>query len=191
MSKTKSKPDKNKNNLRTWLIILISFSLAITMVVYVARHQQMVKAFIRSLGLAGPVAIIVLYAILGASPVPADPLTLINGAVFGPLLGGFIAWFGTTLAALIEYYIGTQIGDATDFEEKRKDLPLGLGEMAVDSVWFLLSGRMLTSAGSKAVSFLSGIYGVPLWRYTWTTAASTLFGALIFALGGFGLLQLF
>ncbi len=186
------KPDKKENNnLRTWLIILISFGLAIMMVVYVARHQQMVKAFIRSLGLAGPLAIVVLYAMLGASPVPADPLTLINGAVFGPLLGGLIAWIGTTLAALVEYYIGTRIGDAADFEEKRKDLPLGLGDMPVDSVWFLLGGRMLTSAGSKAVSFLSGIYSVSLWRYTWTTAASTLLGALLFALGGFGLLKLF
>jgi uncharacterized membrane protein YdjX (TVP38/TMEM64 family) len=45
--------------------------------------------------------------------------------------------------------------------------------------------------GSKAVSFLSGIYGVSLWRYTWTTALSTLWGAMLFAFGGFSLLSLF
>jgi uncharacterized membrane protein YdjX (TVP38/TMEM64 family) len=54
-----------------------------------------------------------------------------------------------------------------------------------------LGGRLLTSVGSKAVSYLSGIYRVPLWRYVWTSALSTLFGALVFALGGAGLLKIF
>jgi uncharacterized membrane protein YdjX (TVP38/TMEM64 family) len=179
-----------KNNYKTWILILISFGLAILIVVYVAQHEQEVATFIQNLGLAGPLAVVGLYVTLGASPIPSDPLTLINGAVFGPVVGGLLAWLGTTLAALVEYYLGTKIGDATDFEEKRDDLPLGLGRMPVDSVWFLLGGRMLTGMGSKAVSLLSGIYGVSLWRYLWTTALTMLWGAMVYALGGFGLLKL-
>jgi uncharacterized membrane protein YdjX (TVP38/TMEM64 family) len=182
--------DTIKNNYKTWLLIFVSFGLAILLVVYVAGHRQAVEAFIQRLGAAGPVVIVGLYVTLGASPIPSDPLTVINGAIFGPLVGGLLAWLGTTLAALVEYYIGTRIGDAADFEEKRDNLPLGLGQMPVDSVWFLLGGRMLTGAGSKAVSLLSGIYEVSLWRYLWTTALSTLWGAAAYALGGFGLVKL-
>ena len=49
---------------------------------------------------------------------------------------------------------------------------------------------MLTGAGSKAVSYLSGLYRVPLRRYIWTKAVSTLFGAFMFAVGGAGLFNL-
>jgi uncharacterized membrane protein YdjX (TVP38/TMEM64 family) len=82
-----------------------------------------------------------------------------------------------------------RIGRAAEFEQKRKNLPFGLGNLPVDSILFLLGGRMLTGAGSKAVSYLSGIYHISLWRYLWTTSISTLFGAFAFALGGAGLLD--
>ncbi len=184
------KPEK-KVNLTTWIVLLLSFGTAIGLVVYIARHQATVKNLIQGLGAAGPLVSILLYGILAVSPVPADPLTLINGAIYGPIWGGLVAWIGMTLAAVVEYFVGTRIGDATEFEQKRKDLPFGLGNLPVDSIFFLLGGRFLTGAGSKAVSYLSGIYRISLWRYIWTTSVSTLFGAFMFALGGAGLLSFF
>jgi len=179
----------NDDKLKAWAILLLSFGAAIGVVVLIARHRATVENIIQSLGIAGPIASAALYAVLGASPLPADPLTLINGAVFGPVLGGLIAWVGTTIAAVVEYLVGARIGDVTGFREKREGLPFGLGDLPADSIWFLLGGRMLTGAGSKVVSFVSGIYRVPLGRYLWTTALSTLFGAVLFALGGSSLLN--
>jgi uncharacterized membrane protein YdjX (TVP38/TMEM64 family) len=180
---------EKKNKLLTWIILLVSFGAAIGLVVYIARHQAVITNLIQNLGAAGPLVSIMLYGILAMSPIPADPLTLINGAVYGPIWGGLIAWIGMTLAALLEYFIGTRLGQAARFEQIRKDLPFGLGNLPVDSILFLLGGRMLTGAGSKAVSYLSGIYRISLWRYIWTTSVSTLFGAFVFALGGAGLLN--
>jgi uncharacterized membrane protein YdjX (TVP38/TMEM64 family) len=181
---------ENKGSRTTWIVLLLSFGIAIGLVVYVARHQATVKNLIQGLGAAGPLVSMLLYAILAVSPIPADSLTLINGAIYGPIWGGLIAWIGMNLAALVEYFMGRRIGDAAEFERKRQDLPFGLGNLPVDSILFLLGGRMLTGVGSKGVSYLSGIYRVPLWRYIWTTAVSTLFGAFLFALGGAGLLDL-
>ena len=184
------KPEK-KTSVMTWTMLLLGFGAAIGLVVYIARHQATVKNIIQGLGAAGPLVSILLYGILAVSPVPADPLTLISGAVYGPIWGGVVAWIGMIVAALVEYFIGTRIGDATEFEQKREDLPFGLGDLPVDSIFFLLGGRFLTGTGSKAVSYLSGIYRISLWRYIWTTSVSTLLGAFIFALGGAGLLKLF
>lgn len=184
------KPEK-KANLATWIVLLLSFGTAIWLVIYIAHHQATVKNLIQGLGTAGPLGSILLYGILAVSPVPADPLTLINGAIYGPIWGGLIAWIGMALGAVVEYFVGTRIGDAAEFEQKRKDLPFGLGNLPVDSIFFLLGGRLLTGAGSKAVSYLSGIYRISLWRYIWTTSVSTLFGAFMFALGGAGLLNFF
>jgi uncharacterized membrane protein YdjX (TVP38/TMEM64 family) len=182
---------EKKVNLTTWIVLLLSFGTALGLVVYIARHQAAVKSLIQGLGAAGPLVSVSLYAILAISPVPAHPLTLINGAIYGPIWGGLVAWIGMTLAATVEYFVGTRIGDAAEFEQKRKNLPLGLGNLPVDSIFFLLGGRLLTGAGSKAVSYLSGIYRISMWRYIWTTSVSTLLGAFMFALGGAGLLNLF
>lgn len=182
------KPEKRRN-LITWIVLLFSFGTAIGLVVYIARHQATVTNVIQGLGAAGPLVSISLYGILAVSPVPADSLTLINGAIYGPIWGGVVAWIGLTIAALVEYYVGMRIGDAAEFEEKRADLPFGLGNLPVDSIFFLLGGRFLTGAGSKAVSYLSGIYRISLWRYIWTTSVASLFGAFMFALGGAGLLS--
>ena len=181
----------SKERLITAGVFIFTFASAIAAVFYISRNSAQVKALITSLGFAGPLVGIALYPILGLSPIPADPLTVIIGAVFGPWGGAAIAWTGTLLAAILEYYIGTRLGSAVDFQERKRNLPFNLGELPVDSVWFLLGGRMLTGAGSKIVSYLSGLYRISLWRYLWTTGLSTLIGVVLFALGGAGLLQLF
>ena len=181
----------NDDRLRSGMVLMLSFGAAVVAIVLIARNKAVVEDFIRSVGVFGLLAMLGMYAILGLSPVPADPLTLISGAVFGPLVGGLLAWAGMTLAALVEYYMGTRIADAAAFEQRKRELPWGLDELPVESVWFLIGGRMLTGAGSKVVSFISGIYQVSLGRYLWTTALAMAFGAVLFALGGFGLINLF
>lgn len=181
----------NRQKLRSWALILVTFGAALWMVVLIGRNRTPVEAFIRNLGPAGPVISLVLYAVLGLSPLPADPLTIINGAVYGPVVGALVAWAGTTISALIEYFIGARLGEAVDFEARRAQMPDWMARASPNSIWFLLGGRMLTGVGSKIVSFLSGAYRVPLRRFLWTTLASTLFGAVVYALSGYGLLNLF
>ena len=180
----------NKRNLLTWILLLGSIGLSVTVIIFARDHENQIAAVIRRVGLLGPVVVIALYGLLGASPIPSEPLTVINGVLFGPFLGTIIAGTGNTLAAIVEYFIGSKIGDAADFEEKRHDLPLGLGRLPVDSVWFLLGGRMVPGYGAKVVSIMGGLYGVSMWRYVWTTALPTFIGAAIFAYGGFEVLKL-
>jgi phospholipase D1/2 len=176
---------------RSWAVIVFSFAIAILAVVLIARNETLVEATIRSLGVSGPLAVLAMYMLLGLSPIPSDPLTLINGAVYGPLGGAALALIGTTLASLVEYYLGTRIADAAQFERHKAELPWGLDRLPVESIWFLIGGRMITSAGSKLVSFISGVYRIRLVRYLWTTLLANLIGSVIFALSGFGLLRIF
>jgi phospholipase D1/2 len=176
---------------RSWAVIAFSFGVAILGVILIARNDVLVETTIISLGVFGPLAILAMYMLLGLSPIPSDPLTLINGAVYGPLGGAALALIGTTLASLVEYYLGTRIADAAHFEQRKGELPWGLDRLPVDSIWFLIGGRMITGAGSKLVSFISGVYRIRLVRYLWTTALANLFGSVVFALSGFGLLRIF
>jgi len=131
---------------------------------------------------------LVVYALIGATVIPSEPLTLLLTAAYGPVLAIAVATVGTTLAALVEYFIGGSLGDLADFERRKEKLPFHLSQIPIDSPVFLFLGRMLPGFGSKFVSLACGVYNISLFTFVWTAVLSNLFGAAMVAMGGFGLL---
>jgi uncharacterized membrane protein YdjX (TVP38/TMEM64 family) len=178
---------------RTKLAVVLVTVLVIILIVILilSRNMDSIRAFLLRSGKIGLVISVGLYGLLGASPIPSEPLTVLLSALYGPFNITIVATLGNLLSALVEYYIGIKIGDASDFEKRRQKLPFNLGKFPADSVAFLILTRFLPGYGAKFISVLSGICHVRLWRYIWTTVLSTLIGAAIVAYGGFGLLNLF
>jgi uncharacterized membrane protein YdjX (TVP38/TMEM64 family) len=176
-----------RRKLQQWVPLVLSIGLSAAAAVYVANHVAALESFIARIGIAGPVISIALQTAFGASPIPTEPLTMINGAVFGPLRGAFYSWVGYMLASVIEYFIGTRIGQASHFEAQREKLPFGLGRFPADSPWFLTLARIVPGYGPKMVGIVGGMYHVPVWRFIWTAAVPNAIGSLMFAFGGHGL----
>jgi uncharacterized membrane protein YdjX (TVP38/TMEM64 family) len=183
----KAKIDRTKVAV-TLVVVLV---LVLIVILILSRNMDGIRAFLLSSGQIGLVICVLLYGLLGASPIPSEPLTVLLSALYGPLNITVVATLGNLLSALVEYYIGRKIGDVSDFEKRRQKLPFGLGKFPADSVAFLILARFLPGYGAKFISVLSGIYHVRLWRYIWTTLLSTLIGAAIVAYAGFGILNLF
>jgi uncharacterized membrane protein YdjX (TVP38/TMEM64 family) len=179
----------NREKIQTVLVLLLAFALSLTVVLFTSRHPELIEGFVRQTGVFGPAVIVGLYGLLGPSPIPSEALSLITGAVYGPVLGTFLSFTGNMLAAMIEYYIGAHIGTVADFEEQRKKLPFGLGRFPADSPWFLVFGRLVPGYGGKLVSVIGGMYKVPVWRYIWTAAIPTLAGSAVFVFGGSALVN--
>jgi uncharacterized membrane protein YdjX (TVP38/TMEM64 family) len=177
----KSLPKRDTRTLRNLLLVVLG---VLVLALFVSRQMEQVRQFIRAGGWWGILFSLTLYGVLGASPIPSEPLTVFMSTIYGPLPATLIAGSGNLLAALVEFFIGVKVGDVANFEQRKNRLPFGLGKMAVDSPIFLIGARMLPGYGPKFVSLIAGIYRVPLWRYTWTTAFSTLLGAAAFAYGG-------
>ena len=173
------------------VVLVVVLVLVLIVILILSRNLDSIRAFLLSSGQIGLVISVGLYGLLGASPIPSEPLTVLLSALYGPFYITIVATLGNLLSALVEYYIGVKIGDASDFEKRREKLPFGLGKFPADSVAFLILARFLPGYGGKFVSVFSGICHVRLWRYTWTTVLSTLIGAAIVAYGGWGLLNLF
>jgi len=183
---------KPKTNRTKMAVVLVTVLIIILIVILVAsKNMDGIRAFLLSTGKIGLVISVGLYGLLGASPIPSEPLTVLLSALYGPFYITIVATLGNLLSALVEYYIGRKIGDASDFEARRQKLPFGLGKIPADSILFLIGARFVPGYGSKFISVLSGIYHVRFWRYTWTTVLSTLLGAAVVAYGGFGILNLF
>jgi uncharacterized membrane protein YdjX (TVP38/TMEM64 family) len=191
MEKPTLQTEKIESRKKTLTTLFTSLAFMAVIGVIVAFDFEKIKTFISQTGIWGLVISVFVYAALGVTFIPSEPLTLLIGAMFGPWTAMIVSWIGNTLAAVVEYYIGQRIGSAANFLEKKEKLPFGLGKLPVDSAWFLIGGRAIPLYGAKAISVVAGVYHVPLYRYLWTTAVTIFFGSLMFSFGGFGLAKLF
>ena len=173
------------------LVILIGVLLVVlVLILIVSRDMEQIRDFIGSSGWVGLLVAVLLYGLLGASPIPSEPLTILLSTIYGPFTATLVAGIGNMLAALLEYFIGERLSNVTSFVHRKEKLPFGLGRFPVDSPMFLIAARMLPGYGPKFVSLIAGMYRVPMYRYLWTSAVPTFLGAAIFAYGGFGLINL-
>lgn len=179
----------HKNTIRNIFIAVLTFGIPIALIVIFKNDIKQLEALIPSMGTLGPILSILLMGILSATPIPTDPIVILNGAIFGPWIGVCVSWMGNNLASIIEYYLGKGLGHIIDFEKIRKKLPLGLSRFPADSVWFLFFGRFVPQFGGKIVSFVGGFYRVPLFRFLWTAILSNLLGSILLAYGGYSLLH--
>lgn len=185
-------PESEKSGRAQSIYILIFSVLLMGMAaIFFTQDMNKIKAFISQAGAWGVILSILIYALLGFTLIPSEPLTLFIGALFGPWLATLIAGTGNTLSAFIEYFLGTHIGSATNFIEKKDKLPFGLGKLKVESPAFLVGARMIPGYGPKVISMMAGMYRVPLLRYLWTTMIPIFLGSAIFAFGGSGIGSLF
>jgi uncharacterized membrane protein YdjX (TVP38/TMEM64 family) len=156
----------------------------------VTRDMPAVHSFIRDRGPIGLLVSIPVYTSLGATVIPSEPLTLLVAGLYGPLVAAVIASIGNLGAAMLEYYLGTRLGSAAGYLERKQRLPFGLHRLPVNSPIFLIFGRMLPGYGAKLIGLLSGACRVPFGLYLWTSAIQTILGAATFAYGGWGVVEL-
>jgi uncharacterized membrane protein YdjX (TVP38/TMEM64 family) len=187
------KPMQNSSeNNKSQTVIFFVFTMLIVLgiVYFVSKNLTQIEAYIATNGLWGMLVAVLLYGLLGLTLIPSEPLTVLMGAIYGPLTATLVAGVGNTLAAIVEYHLGSRVNKLTNFVEKKEKLPLGLGKLPVTSPGFLIFARMIPGYGPKAVSVLAGVYKVPMFLYVWTTAIPTFAGAALFAFGGSGLVGL-
>lgn len=171
------------------VLLLITFGLPIALLIFFRNDFQAIERRIPITGIAGPLLSILLMGILSATPIPTDPIVILNGAIFGPYIGILVSWMGNNLAAVIEYFIGKGIGHISDFDTQKKKLPFGLSKFPADSAIFLICGRFIPQVGGKIVSIAGGAYHVPFGRYLWTAVVSNLFSSMALSFGGYSILH--
>lgn len=176
--------------IRNTIIAILTLGVPIALIIIFRNDIKNIEKLIPTTGLVGPILSILLMGILSATPIPTDPIVILNGAIFGLWVGVLVSWMGNNLASFIEYFLGRGLGQIADFEKIKNKLPLGLNRFPADSVWFLLLGRFIPQFGGKIVSLTGGFYKVPLFRYLWTAFLSNLLGSILLAYGGHSLLHI-
>ncbi len=147
-----------------------------------------VAAWLESIGswayLLAPLAM-TLIAIL---PVPAEFPAVLNGMMFGPVLGTLFTWGGALAGAQISFELARRFGRplAERFVPERS-LRKADGIVLEADWWGLLLPRFIPLIAFTTLNWGAGLTPVRRSGFFWTTAVGIFPGALVFTMSGAGL----
>lgn len=148
---------------------------------------EAIAAFIETLGPAMYVAAPLFMVLVAILPFPAEVPAMLNGAIFGPVLGTAITWTGAMVGAQISFELARRFGRPL----AERFLPGGMDRVdrvALSTGWGgLLTLRFIPAVAFTALNWAAGLTGIPRWRFVWTTAVGILPGAIVFTASGTGL----
>ena len=120
------------------------------------------------------------YAVVAGMGLPATPLTLAGGAIFGTALGSLLNWCGAVLGASASFLLARLLGrDAVrgilgTWSEKLD----ALGARAGFATLFRL--RLLPVVPFNVLSFAAGLAGIPFRSFLAATALGIIPGTLVY-----------
>ena len=178
---------KTKNKTKIIILILIVI-LVIASFPTLADYYMNLEQVLENYGNLGPplYMLLVILAIL-ISPIPAAPLAIIAGIVFGPLQGLIYTLIGATIGAVLAFsisrfflrdYFKKQF-ENNDFYKKIK------GKKNHNIAYIVLITRLMPQVSFDAVSYLAGLTGLNIGIF----ALATFFGMIpiVFILTFFGI----
>jgi uncharacterized membrane protein YdjX (TVP38/TMEM64 family) len=155
------------------LALLLWGALAARGIDIAALDTGDVEAFVRAWGAwsaAGSVALMVLHSFL---PLPAEIIPIVNGMLFGPLLGIALTWVGAMLGAILSFALARWLG--------RPFVRLVVSEARWAEIErlsprprTLLVVRLVPLVSFNLVNYAAGLMGVAWWPFLWTTALGIL-----------------
>ncbi|WP_353266168.1 VTT domain-containing protein [Gemmatimonas sp.] len=134
---------------------------------------------VRRVAWAAP-AFVLTYAVVATVGLPATPLTLAGGALFGPWLGTCVNWLGATLGATGAYLLARTLGrDAVRslLGARAGALDALAGDQAFGS---LLRLRLLPIVPFNGINFGAGLAGVRPGSYVLATALGIVPGTAVY-----------
>jgi uncharacterized membrane protein YdjX (TVP38/TMEM64 family) len=147
------------------------------------EYIKQLLEWIQGLGVFGPVALVVFYAIVCLLLLPGSLVTLAAGFMFGMLWGTVFASLGATLGATAAFVVGRFM--VRGWIERRFTAHPGFLaiDRAIGSQGFkiVLLARLCSLFPYDLMSYLFGLTEVPLGRYVFATWLGRLPEILLFA----------
>ena len=146
---------------------------------------ERMTALIEQTGIAAPLIFIAIYALFTVAFFPGSILTLVGGAMFGPVLGTLYNLTGATLGATIAFLISRYLA-ADWIAEKAK----GRGQQLIEGVesegWrFVAFVRLVPLFPFNLLNYLLGLTRIPLPHYVLASFLFMLPGAIAYTWLGY------
>jgi uncharacterized membrane protein YdjX (TVP38/TMEM64 family) len=153
-----------------------------------ARPERLatLRAAIEARGAWAPVLFVGGYVIAELFFVPALPLTLLGGLVFGPVWGIVYVWIAATLAAALAFLVARYLARGAVMRWTRAHPRLAEIDAAVERHgWrILMVTRLVPLFPFNLQNFAYGLTRIPFWTYVGMTGLGILPGTIAFTLAG-------
>jgi len=124
-------------------------------------------------------------------PVPAEAPAMVNGMLFGPVVGTAITWAGAMLGAVASFELARALGRPAARRLVRPATLDRADALANRAGWRgLLLARLMPLIAFTALNWGAGLTPIGRGRFLWTTAIGIVPGAIAFTVSGWGLTRL-
>lgn len=136
---------------------------------------QAIEETIRSWGMWGVLASIVLMIVHSFVPFPAELIAVANGMVYGPVWGTVITWTGAMLGAFLAFGLARTLG--RPFVERM--VTKGNRRLVDDWAYaqggkLLLMGRLIPVISFNLINYAAGLTRISWWTFAWATGVGIL-----------------
>lgn len=144
------------------------------------------RTAIEGYGAWGPVLYVGGYVVAELLFVPALPLTLLGGLVFGPVWGTVYTWIAASLAAALAFLVARHLARDTVERWRAKGPRVARIDAAVERHgWrILMVTRLVPLFPFNLQNFAYGLTRIPFWTYVGVSSVCMLPGTLAFTLAG-------
>jgi uncharacterized membrane protein YdjX (TVP38/TMEM64 family) len=154
---------------------VVTVALLVSPIDLASPGSETLAAQVRAYGALGPVALVVLLVLQAVvAPLPAPPLLMAAGFVYGPLVGFGIGWLGLLLGASACFALARVLGRAFAERfvspERLASLDQYVVAQSSATVLTVLSLRVFMPPFFDAVSYACGLVRVPLLWFVVATA---------------------
>jgi uncharacterized membrane protein YdjX (TVP38/TMEM64 family) len=137
--------------------------------------QQAIGDWVRSLGIWGGAAVIMLMIVHCFLPFPAEVVAFVAGDIFGLVWGTVYVWIGALLGALLSFGLSRRLGRGAVYALVGKAGRERLDSWSdVEGASTLLAVRMVPVIAFNLVNYAAGLSSVGWWTFTWTTGLGIL-----------------
>jgi uncharacterized membrane protein YdjX (TVP38/TMEM64 family) len=152
-----------------WLEAIAIFAGSFFLAAIVVYNRAAVQDYLWSVGWpAYPIAILLMTIVASAPFSVTDALAVMNGIIFGPLVGSIINAVGIVFAAILAYFLALRTSKLLDIAERVERLPGWIKRWPVASPMFLVLVRILPGIGGTVATQTAAAYRIPVWTQVWT-----------------------
>jgi len=139
----------------------------------------------------GPWAYVIAPLVMAAVailPIPAEAPAMVNGALFGPIVGTLVSWAGAMLGAVASFEMARAFGRPAAERFLKPSAIERADALVTRAGWGgMLLARCIPVIAFTALNWGAGLTPVSRWRFLWTTAIGIIPGAILFTASGWGL----
>lgn len=136
---------------------------------------ESIADYVKSLGMWGHLAIVVLMIVHSFLPFPAELVAIAAGICFGVVVGVTAVWIGAMIGALLAFGLARVFGrPLVEQLLSRRHSKVLLNWSQSRSVTALIVVRLIPVIAFNLVNYAAGLTRVGWWTFIWTTALGIL-----------------